>query len=540
MYYAASAVHSSTPTVKTPFFLMILLSSIVAIVITTGIIAVVAPPNTWDSMTYHMSRVVHWIQNRSVEHYPTGIIRQLESSPWAEFTIMHVQILSGGDYVANLVQWFSMMGSIIGVTLIAESFGVGVRGQVFAAVIAATVPMGILQSSSTQNDYVVTFWLVCFVYFGILGKDKKDFINTLATGASLGLAILTKGTAYLFAFPFFLWFIISGARSIRWQVVPHIILIVLIVLTLNGNHYRRNYGLFGNPLTSGEYSNEVFSFPAFISNVSRNLALHIGTRSGQINDLFTSTISSLHYAIRMDINDPKTTWQGSQFAITRSNTHEDTAGNPLHMILIVLSLLFIWRYDDMRLIPHVLPYLYALFSAFLIFCFYLKWQPWASRLHLPLFVLWSALCGTVIGMSEHKRTMNVVMIALLMTSIPYVVTNESRPLISDKHHKSILMSSRLDQYFYNFYNQPWIKESYSTSIESACSKKCGTIGLRIGGDDWEYPIWVIAKGMNGCMPRIEHIHVNNVSANIPLMNFKPCAVLENNRDGKLAIRFDSN
>ena len=534
---APSPVHSSTPSVKTPIMFKFLLSGMAAIIITTGVIAVVAPPNTWDAMTYHMSRVVHWIQNRSVEHYPTGIIRQLESSPWAEFAITHVQILSGGDHFANLVQWFSMIGSIIGVTLIAKSFGAGLRGQVFAAVITATIPMGILQSSSTQNDSVVSFWLVCFVCFGILGKDKNNYINTLATGASLGLAILTKGTAYLFAFPFMLWFIFSGVQSIRWWIVPHLLLIVLIVLTLNGNHYRRNYELFSNPLTSGNYSNEVFSFPAFMSNVSRNLALHIGTRSGRINDIFTSAIFSLHNVIKMDINDPRTTWQGAQFTITRTNTHEDTAGNSLHLILIVLSILFIWRYDYLKLIPHVLPYIYAFISAFLIFCFYLKWQPWASRLHLPLFVLGSALCGAVIAMSEHKLIMNSVMIALLLASIPYVVRNESRPLISNQYHKSIFTSDRLDQYFYN---QPRIKDSYYTSVKAACSNSCDTIGLRIGIDSWEYPIWAVAKSMNGCMPRIEHIQVNNVSSNIPLINYQPCAVLETDRDGRLVARFDSN
>jgi hypothetical protein len=114
--------------------------------------------------------------------------------------------------------------------------------------------------------------------------------------------------------------------------------------------------------------------------------------------------------------------------------------------------------------------------------------------------------------------------------------NDSRSLIFNKHHKSLLISSLLDQYFYN---QPWIKESYYTSTKAPCSNKCGIIGLHIGSDDWAYPIWVIAKGMNGRMPRIEHLQVNNVSASIPLVDFKPCAVLESSDDKKLDVKFDS-
>jgi hypothetical protein len=38
-------------------FLVLLLGGVAFITVTIGLIALVAPPNTWDSMTYHMSRV---------------------------------------------------------------------------------------------------------------------------------------------------------------------------------------------------------------------------------------------------------------------------------------------------------------------------------------------------------------------------------------------------------------------------------------------------------------------------------------------------
>ena len=76
---------------------MIALGGMGIVVLATLLIAVSAPPNNWDSMTYHMSRVVHWIQNSSVNHYPTHIDRQLWLNPWAEFAITHFQMLSGGD-----------------------------------------------------------------------------------------------------------------------------------------------------------------------------------------------------------------------------------------------------------------------------------------------------------------------------------------------------------------------------------------------------------------------------------------------------------
>src|SRR2546425_12653070 len=83
-----------SPSPRLPFRAVPFLSGLVLIVALTGVTAFVSPPNTYDSMTYHMSRVVHWIQDRNVSFYPTHITRQIYMNPWAEFAIMHLQILS--------------------------------------------------------------------------------------------------------------------------------------------------------------------------------------------------------------------------------------------------------------------------------------------------------------------------------------------------------------------------------------------------------------------------------------------------------------
>jgi len=181
-----------------------------------GLIAFLSPPNNWDSMTYHMSRVMHWIQNRGIEFYPTNILRQLHSNPFAEFVILHFQILSGGEYFANAVQWLSMIGCLIGVSLIAKEFGLTLYGQIVSVIFCVTLPMGILQASSTQNDYVASFHVICFLFFSIkIFKGKHDRLLIYAIGSSLGLAILTKATAYLFIFPFLCWFVSKGIKKLQ-------------------------------------------------------------------------------------------------------------------------------------------------------------------------------------------------------------------------------------------------------------------------------------------------------------------------------------
>src|SRR5437764_14297858 len=106
-------------------------------------------------MMYHLARVSHWQQDASLAPYPTHILRQLYLQPGAEFVLLQLQILSGGDRLAGLVQWASMVGVLVGTSLLARDLGAHRPGALAASIVAASLPIGILEATSTQNDYVV-------------------------------------------------------------------------------------------------------------------------------------------------------------------------------------------------------------------------------------------------------------------------------------------------------------------------------------------------------------------------------------------------
>ena len=66
------------------------------IALVLGLIAALMPCTNYDSLTYHLPRVMHWLQNQSVAHYPTSDTRQLESGPWAGFVLANLCLLAGG------------------------------------------------------------------------------------------------------------------------------------------------------------------------------------------------------------------------------------------------------------------------------------------------------------------------------------------------------------------------------------------------------------------------------------------------------------
>jgi hypothetical protein len=76
--------------VRLPPLEIVLCALIGGILAVTAAIALMAPPNNWDSMTSHLARVAHWIQDRDLTFYPTPFHPQLHNPPWAEYAILHL------------------------------------------------------------------------------------------------------------------------------------------------------------------------------------------------------------------------------------------------------------------------------------------------------------------------------------------------------------------------------------------------------------------------------------------------------------------
>ena len=489
-------------------FELALLVCVFLIVVTIGVIAWVAPPNTSDSMTYHMSRVMHWIQNKSVAFYPTHILRQLHMNPWSEFAILHFQILNGGDGFANFIQWFSMVGSIVGVSLLAKELNASIRGQIFAAVVCVTIPMGVLQGSSTQTDYVVSFWLVCFVYFAIRLRKEANLLYALGTGAALGLGILTKATAYIFAFPFLAWLVLSTIKFRLSNKMLFIALALIITFVTNLGHYARNYDLFGNPLGPGQegpdfiYTNETFSVSAVTSNLIRNVGLHLGTPINRLNAALVNTIIFLHKLIGIPPNDVRTTWGGKEFSI-RFSYHENSAGNLVHLFLITVAfILYVFQRSREREAGF---YVFSLLLAFLLFSVFLKWQLWNSRLHLPLFILCAPFIGLIISSTRDNKITNLCMALLIVVALPWVFLNSTRPILGKN---SIFTTSRIEQYFINSRS---LMRPYFESAQILSHLHCSDIGLITGMSGFEYPLWILLRENTSEIVRIEHVNVTNIS-----------------------------
>jgi hypothetical protein len=587
------------------------LAGLLVIVLLTGVTAWFAPPNTSDSMSYHMSRVANWAQNRSVADYATPTVIQLYQPPWAEFAILQLQLIAGTDRFANFVQWASMLGCVGIAAWITRLLGGSVRGQVVAAVFVGALPMGVLQATSTQNDYVEAFWLAAFAASVLLiwnSLPTPDWRQYVLCGACLGLALCTKGTAYFFAAPFGVLLVAIHLRHWRGAPTARLLLLAAVpVVLLNAGQLSRNQALFGSPLGPvGEeggagYQVSAFTWNATASNVVRNLGMQLGTPIGPVNDAVFDDISYIHEKLGIWLGSPLTSWPGTTFErpALDVSTHESTAGNALAVLLLATATVLGFSAGVFHRDRRLLAYTLAWGAGFVLFSAVLRWQPWGPRLVLPWLVvgapivplvfsqrpaprawLWVVLvlgaCLLPLGFQRlqtdsprqllargavivagvgllisarraAKRTRARVdlgnwpergaraasaalCLALVLTALPFVTYNETRPLAGPW---SVLSAPRETQYFTVL---PGLQQPYEQAAAQLRGSECSDVGLLLGSRDWDYPLWMLLGSSSQAAPmRLGYVGVDNASGRLADPTFAPCAILSTRSSGQPSI-----
>lgn len=477
--------------------------AIMVILFVTLVLAIFVAPNNVDAINNHLPKVLHWIQNNSISYYPTHLSWQIYLAPFGSFIKLHFQLLSGTDYFANFAQWMFVLPTLLCVSLIAKHFESDRKTQILASFIAAAIPMGIMQASSSQDDYIASFFLVSFVYFLLAFAANKNYLFLIVSSVSLGLALLTKQNAYIFSLPFLVWFLRISLSNLKLkQTFVSFFIIGSIVLLINLPFFARNYTFSGSPLFSlrDEYINRSIGPVSLISGVIKNTALHVSLPIDLINSGMYSPISYIHEALGIPLNRNGLNWRNFKFGIPPYLANENTAPSTIHLVLIVISTIFVLRAkrnDNLR------GYLLSLIAGFIIYSAVFQWQPSASRHHLFLFLLSSPIISLALIRWPSSIKYFVVMI-LSLSSFYFLFFNVNKPLFGAV---PIFTLSRNEQYFMVKRDLYPLYEELGNIVEKGKYKKIGVV-FEEASADFEYPLWLILKQKDKDII-IEHVGVKN-------------------------------
>jgi hypothetical protein len=504
----------------------LLVLAIIVIVALTALLAWLSPPQTWDSLNYHMARVAHWAQQNAVRHYVTGVGFQNSMPPGAEIAMLHAYVLFGGDRLTTFVQWFAMLGCLVGVFLVARQLGVGTLGRIMTVVFAASIPMGIVQASSTVADYVVAFWVISVAYESVrILESGVTRSSVVYISLAAGLGLVTKPTAVAFVVPFAILvaFIVFRQFPIP-QALRYTALSITLVLVLNAGYLLRNTALYGNPIAhEGRISfhiNETMSARVILSNTLRNISLHAGTPSPYGNKAIYLAVAKVHEVIGMDVDDPRTT-AITNYKVSKPSTNEDKTTNPLHALLIlVIFVVILLKRKDIR--PSIIILSLVIAATFPLISSLIKWMVFNSRLHLPFFILFAPIVGYSLERFLKPNGTRAIASILLLASGPWLMSIQSRPLITNSQSfvESVFVMPREDLYFANGWH---LREAYLEMAEVIKGSNCSDVGIILPGNGAEYPLWVFL-GAPRSAPRIEWIDAG-ITSRYTDPDFIPCAVI---------------
>ena len=504
------------------------LAPVVLLLVLTGIVAWLAAPNSYDGLTYHLVRVERWIQQGSVRPFATWNTRQLFMPPWSEYAMLQFRLLSGGDRLANLVEWGCFAAACGGASLLARALGGSRSAAVLAAGLVATLPMAVAQASGTQTDVVAACWAVLAAAFGyrlLTAVPRRP--DTVLAALALALAAESKQTSLLFGAVALLPVLGLLLARRRFRTAVELAGVALAaVLVIAGPQVQRNRAVFGSALGDPVWRDDVAMTTRqpnqVAGNVLRNLAVHFGTPIDGVNDAVMRGVAGVSRAIGANPDDPRTTWN-SHFIATPWNTHEESAPNPLHLLLII-GCLAGWGLAKATAAQRW--FVVSLLAGLVIFCAELKWQSYNSRLHTPLFVL--ALAWAAVRLERWPLAARRGLLLLLtLAALPGALCNYTRPLVTlpggaITPRPGLLATSRTDGYFTY---EPLLAEPYLDVAHKIAASGCNDVGMHTWPDAWEYPVMAVVRDA-GSAARFRAVGVTNASARFMTDRAPPCLLLQ--------------
>jgi hypothetical protein len=173
--------------------------------------------------------------------------------------------------------------------------------------------------------------------------------------------------------------------------------------------------------------------------------------------------------------------------------HEDTAGSPLHMGLVLLAIIIAVSNAIQAQFRHGVPFALVLVSSFILVSVIGSGTDiYVIRYQLGFFALGAPLAGVVL--SGGKRFGILLTIVLLLYSIPYILFSNMRPVIGHTPWPTRVPSvfnAPKDELLFAI--NPGSRVNYERITNDITLSGCCKVGLYLYERNLEYQIWYLLK-----------------------------------------------
>lgn len=438
------------------------------------VVAVAVAPNNWDSMTYHLSRAAYWLQHDSARHFAGGTLRQVANAPNAELLQAWTMSLAGTDRYVELIQWAALLGLAVAIYAGARVLRFGRGPAVFAGALFVLLPEALMQATTTQNDLVVALFLVTAAVFAVKGLRDRHTGELIVSGAALGLAVGTKGTALFGAGA--VGILVIGAlvayRPPRRVVAIAAAAAIGGVAAFGAFNYVLNQHDKGS-LLGGVQGETKLPEGADVANNAVLVGWSFFDSPGvgiPVLDLLSQRVAELL---------PDETTNGLNTSLD-TQVHEDASAFGLvgfvFLPAVLLFSLFRRRGPTARRLVAA-----ASILLMLVMMWKLVYNPWWGRILLPMV----AIGAPLLAMLGRRRALAaVVLVVAVPNAVSSVLSDNAKPLLVASGGKTIFDRDRLSQ---QTIQRPEVLPNVQAVFR--LTGPDDAIGFVGGEDSWDYPFF---------------------------------------------------
>lgn len=498
-------------------------------------LSLITTPYNWDSMTYHLPRITHWAQNRSVAHFATNSIRQIASPVLGEFVNLHVYILCRGhDLLFNLLQGTSYLTCAVMAAAIAGRISCDRRFRFLAALLYMSMPIAFAEALTTQVDNFATIWLLFFVYrlleYTNPEKPMKFDMPTVCRVGTMGLCVawgyLTKPSVCVGMVVFALWlFIVCVSRRDRVRDLALIFLCALpcVALPLTPEILRnfRSFDAYASPSTGAQQLVATLQPSYLFVNLLKNISFNMPTplvKDG--HEIFAGIAVKAAALLRVELDAVAISEGGREYALHEAGNYGcDTAINPVVLWLFIFCVLWLLlRFGRTQWEKCSRGYVMASALSFLAFCTVLRWEPFVGRYMISYLALLCPMIAVVVQLETKEERRGPLRWGIVGV-VSFLCVME---IISLSRYHYDIWKNRARTRPYGYFAGRWDEmASYAALTDEIKSREYEDVGLCLNkADDFEYPFWEM---LDGC--RLEHVLVENESAGYADETFVPDCII---------------
>jgi hypothetical protein len=487
-----------------------------------AVLILTVPQNNYDSMTYHLSRVAYWLQHQNLAAWLTPNPRQTTFPINAELGILWTVLFSGNDHWSGLVQWVCVLAIAIAIFGISRLLGASRPQAAFSSLLFASLPGILLQSTTTQNDLVVTAFFIGCLYYLFLGQKERSRLPLVFSALGIGLSIGTKSTVFfilpVFAICLFVDFMLARFRNFHFYLSwVGLSLAAFLLFGIFG--YIQNQLAYGNPLSDKVWTQDIINAP-----VSRTTLLTANTvfygyqmidYSGvpepaatflvrQKSWLFNKIINHLPVPAKDALPDQSL----SAMLNTTPAVHEDTTwfGFIAFLVLIPATIYqFVFGLRTRQ--GNIRWMLVALGAGFVLtFSALIYWSPYKGRYFILPVAVVTPLVYFLYSNKKNRAIAWVIAVLSMLLAASIVMNNATKPLVGKN---AIWYQDRLTL-------QTLTNASMKDVIQlvDAGVPQDAILATRLEQDDWDYPFFgtTLSRKIVQLDPRANKIDLDQIHA----------------------------